>query len=308
VPVVVNTVGVYFVPESPYWLVEHGRANEARASLVRLRRPASSVEQELQEIIEKKKSKEGLEVSLLGKLTSRQFLLPFFRIGLLMWLSQWAGIHVITTYMVTIFQQSGSSVDPQLAPIIVSCIQQALALLAAAVLRVSPRKPLFMVCGVGIAAAQVGLGTHARLDPGGEQHGWIPILCVITVNACNTLGFLSVVQILIAESFPTEIRSYASGLCGAASAVHMFGATKLYPQFLSLLGRPATFWLYGAVMVVEIVYAAITIPENRGESLVRTEEKLAGRAGRGAVNLGAQLPLQLRDVGTDADRGSRTQL
>ena len=51
----------------------------------------------------------------------------------------------------------------------------------------------------------------------------------------------------------------------------MFGATKLYPQFLSLLGRPATFWLYGAVMVVEIVYAAITIPENRGESLVRTE-------------------------------------
>ena len=63
-----------------------------------------------------------------------------------------------------------------------------------------------MVCGVGIAAAQVGLGTHARLDPGGEQHGWIPILCVITVNACNTLGFLSVVQILIAESFPTEIR------------------------------------------------------------------------------------------------------
>ena len=78
-PVVVNTVGVYFVPESPYWLVEHGRASEARTSLLRLRRPASSVEQELQEIIEKKKSKEGLEVSLLGKLTSRQFLLPFFR-------------------------------------------------------------------------------------------------------------------------------------------------------------------------------------------------------------------------------------
>ena len=63
-----------------------------------------------------------------------------------MWLSQWAGIHVITTYMVTIFQQSGSSVDPQLAPIIVSCIQQALALLAAAVLRVSPRKVGRMSC------------------------------------------------------------------------------------------------------------------------------------------------------------------
>ena len=39
-----------------------------------------------------------------------------------------------------------------------------------------------------------------------------------------------------------------------------------------------------------------------------SQEKLAGRAGRGAVNLGAQLPLQLRDVGAEADRGSRTQL
>ena len=72
-------------------------------------------------------------------------------------------------------------------------------------------------------------------------------------------------------------RSYASGICGAFTAVNMFGATKLYPWFVHVLGFHGTFWMYSLVMLLEVVYAAISIPENRGESLVATEEKMARR-------------------------------
>ena len=54
----------------------------------------------------------------------------------------------------------------------------------------------------------------------------------------------------------------------------MFGATKLYPYFVDILGFHGTFWLYGLVMVVEVVYGAISLPENKGQSLVKTEEKM----------------------------------
>ena len=75
----------------------------------------------------------------------------------------------------------------------------------------------------------------------------------------------------------------------------MFGATKLYPWFVHTLGFHGTFWMYSIVMLIEVctssdqivnyikrdylqvVYAAISIPENKGESLVRTEEKMAGQ-------------------------------
>eukprot|EP00092_Neocalanus_flemingeri_P048118 GFUD01054805.1.p1 GENE.GFUD01054805.1~~GFUD01054805.1.p1 ORF type:complete len:117 (+),score=23.50 GFUD01054805.1:3-353(+) len=85
---------------------------------------------------------------------------------------------------------------------------------------------------------------------------------------------MAVVQLLLAESFPTEIRAYASGLCGAFTAVNMFGATKLYPYCVDWLGFHGTFWMYGAVMLVEVIYGAISIPENKGQSLVKTEEKM----------------------------------
>merc|ERR1712059_168085 len=110
-----------------------------------------------------------------------------------------------------------------------------------------------------------------------RPHGWVPVACVISVNAFRTVGFMAVVQLLLAESFPTEIRSYASGLCGAFSAMNMFGATKLYPYFVDGLGFHGTFWMYGLVMVVEVIYGAFSIPENKGQSLVKTEDKMGGR-------------------------------
>jgi len=56
----------------------------------------------------------------------------------------------------------------------------------------------------------------------------------------------------------------------------MFGATKSYPYFVATLGFHGTFWLYGGVMLVEIIYGVFSIPENKGQSLVKTEDKMLG--------------------------------
>ena len=54
----------------------------------------------------------------------------------------------------------------------------------------------------------------------------------------------------------------------------MFGATKMYPYYIDFLGFYGTFWMYGLVMVVEVVYGAIFIEENKGQSLVKTVDKM----------------------------------
>ena len=69
-------------------------------------------------------------------------------------------------------------------------------------------------------------------------------------------------------------RSYASGICGACTAINMFGAIKLYPFFLDNLGFYGTFWSYGGVMTVLVMYGALSLPENKGQSLVKTEDKM----------------------------------
>ena len=50
----------------------------------------------------------------------------------------------------------------------------------------------------------------------------------------------------------TDNASDASGICGAFTAVNMFGSTKLYPWFVQMLGFHGTFWMYGGVMLVEV--------------------------------------------------------
>ena len=90
---------------------------------------------------------------------------------------------------------------------------QTLATVSTLVLRVSPRKPLFLVCAAAIALSQAGLGTYSFLASaevagggGAGEYGWVPLACVMSVNAFRTVGFMVVIQLLLAESFPTEIR------------------------------------------------------------------------------------------------------
>ena len=54
----------------------------------------------------------------------------------------------------------------------------------------------------------------------------------------------------------------------------MLGSTKLFPHLLFSLCLYGTFWLHDCDMYIEVIYAAVSIPENKGQSLVKTEDKM----------------------------------
>jgi len=281
-PSILLGVSVFFAPDSPYWLLERGRVEDAKNSLSILRGKEYDIEKEFDEMVKKKNAKDP-NTSVLSILCSRLFLMPFLRIGSLMIITQWAGINVVSTYMVSIFQDSGISISPEAAPILVSVIQLGLSMVSTLIMRVSPRKPLFLFCAFCILLGQLTLGTHKYLteDLNNEEsapYGWIPVLAVTVVQSFRTVGFMAVIQLLIAESFPTQIRSYSSGICGSVTAINQFGSTKLYPYFLHSLTFAGTFWLFAGVIFFLIIYGAISIPENKGQSLVKTEDKMIGVA------------------------------
>jgi hypothetical protein len=299
-------LSVTLIPESPYWLVERGQVEEARASLRRLRGARyRGLEDELAAIVQKKAGKAGGRV--LAALLSRQFVQPFLRIGVLMSLTQWAGINVISSYMVTLLKEAGSSLDPSVAPIMVSGVQLVLSVLSTLVLRVSPRKPLFLLCAGVICLAQAALATHSFLTrqegrtgrhppPPGTWRRLPPAGCRCSPSPSSTRPAWSASRPSCSYSSPSHsrhrsgkraspsldppcsVRAYSAGICGAFTGINQFGATKLFPVYLSNLGLHGTFWIYSGVMLLEIIYAAVSIPENKGESLVKTEDKMVVKA------------------------------
>ena len=126
---VVLVAGMWFLPETPYWLVENRREDEARRSLQWYRGAQYDIQQELQEIIDKKREKDAIGqksrtiCQTLKTLASPTFLRPFSCAGVLYLAAQWTGISTMVFYMTNIFQESGSSIDPWLAPIIVGVIR-----------------------------------------------------------------------------------------------------------------------------------------------------------------------------------------
>ena len=81
------------------------READAKRSLLRLRGKEYDVDKELQEIVEKKQRKQQSgERSVLKSIFSKECLLPFLKIGILMSLSQWAGINILSSYLVTVFE------------------------------------------------------------------------------------------------------------------------------------------------------------------------------------------------------------
>ena len=149
--------------------------------------------------------------------------IPFLRIRTLMMIAQCTGMSAIGTF--NIFMDSGSSINPELAPILVFTIRQFLALVSTGLLKVSPRRPLFFICASMIGCSMAGLGTYSFLTQGVTNpsglatngtvslddtskfsFGLVPVTCVVAVNAFMSLGYMSILQLLLAESFPTEIR------------------------------------------------------------------------------------------------------
>ena len=108
-------VWLFFVPESPFYLVGRGQLLEAEESLRRLRSSSQDVSIELKRLETAKRSQDNIgSISLSTLLTDKRYLKPFVIAMSLMFLQQFGGVNAIMFYTQTIFEKAGSSLDPGL--------------------------------------------------------------------------------------------------------------------------------------------------------------------------------------------------
>jgi SP family myo-inositol transporter-like MFS transporter 13 len=113
-PGVLFLLGTCFVTESPRWLVRHGKREQARAALLRMRTPAEC-EAELAEISdslahEHARPAQPWTATLSEIFTERRYVLPFVLACIILGCNQATGINSILQFMSTILQKAG--LDP----------------------------------------------------------------------------------------------------------------------------------------------------------------------------------------------------
>merc|ERR1719430_3062392 len=116
IPSVILLVGFYFCPESPRWLAQDGRVEDAKKVLGRLRRKGDAVDQELQEIEDMVAEDRKIQAMTEGSAFSRAWGDSNVRKALLVGCSlqlfqQLIGINTVIYYSARILMMSGISRD-----------------------------------------------------------------------------------------------------------------------------------------------------------------------------------------------------
>jgi hypothetical protein len=212
----------------------------------------------------------------LKRMTSMAFLKPYMCIGVLYALIGWTGYDTMIIYMGTLFKES--SFNPETAPIIIGCAQILIAGLTSLAMNKASPNILFVTCQIfnGIALGTVGIYTYLRNShpdlPYLNDFGWIPLTMMIVMVVARSAGILPVMHVLLNELFPTDIRTQSIGVTQSISL--MFGAAgvKLFPNINNMIGFHGTCMIYSLVTFFSVLWGAITIPDNRGKSLVKVEE------------------------------------
>ena len=123
---VLMVLAMFFVPDSPVFLVQKGKMDEAKKSLTWLRgKNYSGVEEEITEIkkAEKERNAPESKVSLSEIFTQAIYLKPFGISLCLMAFQQLSGINQVVFYMNDIFTAANSSLDPSISNFIVNTMQ-----------------------------------------------------------------------------------------------------------------------------------------------------------------------------------------
>ena len=117
---------------------------------------------------------------------------------------------------------------------------------------------------------------------------WLPLVIALIPSASETLGTISVMNILLPELFPTDIRSISVGIVEAMTNVAVYCSMMVYPI---ASGAGAFFELmlgYGIISAFMTVWAILTVQDTDNMSLVEIENSLRKGQAQNTAHMGSK--------------------
>jgi sugar porter (SP) family MFS transporter len=264
VPALILLIGLFFVPESPRWLMSRSHEDQARAVLQRIRE-SGDVSAELAEIKADLSMQEGSWRELLNVSLRRPLIIG---IGLAIF-QQFTGINTVIYYAPTIFQLAGlhSASAAILATVGVGVVNVLLTIVALRMLDRAGRRPLLLYGLVGMVISLGVLGGAFLLAGSSPVVAWLAVISLAVYVACFAIGLGPVFWLLISEIYPLKIRGRAMGVATMMNWGSNLIVALTFLSLLHSLGRSATFWLYAVIGIIAWFFVYRLVPETKGRTL-----------------------------------------
>ena len=266
IPAALFLVLLFFVPETPRYLMLKGDENGARGVLAKLVKPEDA-EREISEI------RASLSEHHSGKLFSFGTRVIFIGVMLSIF-QQFVGINVVLYYATDIFKGMGLTTNVSLfQTIIVGAVNLTFTVVAIITVDRFGRRPLQIIGALIMAVSMIALGSDFWL--GGK--GMVALVSMLVYTAGFAVSWGPVTWVLLSEIFPNQIRGKAMALAVAMQWVANYLVSWTFPildknpYLVDHFKHGFAYWIYGVMGVLAAVFMARMVPETKGRSLEQME-------------------------------------
>jgi sugar porter (SP) family MFS transporter len=271
IPAALMFAGMVIQPESPHWLVAHGREDEARTVLRRVR-AEGDIEAEVAQVRELSARRSSM----------RDLLAPGLRrvlaVGVMMAVfQQITGINTIIYYAPTLLASAGlGNSAALLANVVNGAVNVIMTIVAIRLLDRTGRRPLLLGGTAGMAVGMVLVALTFAVG-GSQLHGntaYVAIAGLLVYTGSFAIGLGPVFWLLISEIYPVRIRGQAMSLATMANWGANFVVTISFLTLLGAIGTAGTFFLFAGLSTVALLYFQRRVPETNHRSLQDIERDL----------------------------------
>jgi sugar porter (SP) family MFS transporter len=266
VPATVFFILLFFVPESPRWLVKKGLVDKARGVLQKV--GAANVEAELGDIVNSLKEEAGAGVT---RLFQKKYSFAIMCAVLLAVFNQLSGINVIMYYAPMIFEKAGASTNASmLQAVAVGVTNMVFTIIAMFLIDKLGRKTLLLIGAVGMCGSLAGAGMH-YFNPNFMTGAGV-VLFIVGFIAFFAFSQGAVIWVFLAEIFPNRVRAQGQALGSFTHWIMNAMIGMAFPIALSKFGGGPIFMFFSIMMVPFFFFVWRMMPETKGKSLEDLEK------------------------------------
>ena len=267
-------IGMLRMPESPRWLVEKGRHDDALAVLKTVRSTDRALAEHGQVELIAEEEKQEHQIGLKALLTNKWLIrIVVIGIGVAM-TQQLTGINSIMYYGTRVLEESGMSEhQAMLANIVFGVVAVIGGIIALRNMDRIDRRKTFLI-GLSLTTiCHCLIGAASILLPAGNPARPFVILVLVAAFVLSMQSFLNIaVWVWLAEIFPLHMRGLGIGIAVFFGWTTNGMLALFFPSLVKTVGITGSFFLFAVIGVVALLFVWTKVPETRGRSLEALEE------------------------------------